>query len=737
MHHSAVRHRMQLRIGSIAFVASAMVSCNAPERTREPGGTLTYPATRRDTVSDVYFGTRVADPYRWMEQMASPEVRAWASAQNALVAQSVGSDSLRAWFLERIHHHEKAWDQLGEEETRLVVAGNEFRMRAAPDGSHQVLHVKRAGSKDSAHVFIDPTSFGSERNLVRFQVSPDGEHVAYALSVDGGEWVETRIRRVADGSDLPDTLTGMLGGAPLWSRDSRGFFYVQQRRGTDADRVMFFEPSVRYHAIGTPQSSDRIVFATPAGSVESVLQISYASRGKYLLIAEGSGAVWEQFSWVLTRLHLLDLGDAPAPAIANPVNPLVADKIAGYQIIASDGPMLYVLTDRDAPRKRLVAIDVRAAAPEKWRDVVPQDSTLLLHTMRRINGRFVGTYLENVQPQIRVFNADGRLLQTFTLPPFARIDEVSGGDTESELSVVSHSFLQSPSVSALDVKTGKSRIVQSTSTDFDTASYQTKQEWFQSKDGTRIPMFIMQRKGITLDGSHPVLMHGYGASGTLMLPEFAEHVLAWLEAGGVFVVPNLRGGGEFGREWYEAATLDHKQRTFDDFIAAAEFLISKGYTKPERLAIRGASNGGQLVAASITQRPDLFGAAISEVPITDNLRYDRGRHRGQFGHASDSTQFAYLYQYSPLHRVKQNTCYPATLVTTVLNDDRAPAWLAFKFTAALQAAQSCGKPILLRVADAGGHLGDRGPNAWMEDAADALAFAARQFGMRVPAPRTR
>jgi prolyl oligopeptidase len=508
---------------------------------------------------------------------------------------------------------------------------------------------------------------------------------------------------------------------------------VHQRRGSEEDRVMLLEPSVRYHAIDTPQSADRVLFATPPGSVESVLQISYASRDRYLTIAEGSGAIWEPFAWVLSRMYLLDLGEGLVPTITNPVTPMMADKIAGYRVIASDGPTFYVMTDRAAPRKRIVAVDVRDPAPEKWRDVIPQDAKLVLHAMQRINNRWVGVYLADAQPLIRVFSRDGRLLRTMQLTPFSSVPEIESGERESELIVRASSFLQTPTRTAFDVSTGGSRVMQSASSDFDAASYVTTQEWYTSKDGTRVPMFIVRRKNIALDGSHPALMLGYGASGSVMLPEFAENVLPWLEAGGIFAMPSLRGGGEFGREWYEAAILDRKQTSIDDFIAAAEWLIESGYTKPQRLAIRGASNGGLLVSAAITQRPDLFGAAIAEVPITDNLRYDRGRHRGQFGHVSDSAQFEYLYRYSPLHRVKPGTCYPATLVTTALNDDRAPAWHALKFTAALQAAQSCDRPILLRAMDVGGHFGDRGPDSWMEDAADALAFIGRRFGMEVRA----
>ena len=688
-----------MRIALAALAVSLIAACDSPN-TRGSTSALAYPDARTDTVVDVYHGRRVADPYRWLERLDTPEVRAWASAQTTLVSQVLASDSLRAWFLERMRHHANVWDQAE------AAAG--------------------VDSTSANRVVIDPRMIPAGKKVVRQHVSPDGKHVAYALSEGASEWVETRIRRVADGVDLPEVLTGLLGGVPLWSRDSRGLFYVHQRRGSGDDRVMLLEPSVRYHTIDTPQSADRVVFATTPGSVESVVQISYASRGRYLIIAEGSGAVWDQFAWVLTRMHMLDLGEGAVPALRNPVTPLVADKVAGYRVIASEGPRLYVMTDRAASRKRVVAIDVRDPAPEKWRDVIPEDPKLVLHAMHRVNSRYVGVYLADVQPLIRVFSSDGRLMRTLALPPFSSVREVESGDRESELIVGTSSFLRVPTRTSFDVATGTSRVMHRPSSDVDTASYVTTQQWYTSKDGTRVPMFLVHRENIALDGSHPALMLGYGASGTVMLPEFAENVLAWLEAGGVFAMPSLRGGGEFGREWYEAAILDRKQTTIDDFISAAEWLIKSGYTKPERLAIRGASNGGALVSAAITQRPDLFGAAIAQVPITDNLRYDRGRHRAQFGHVSDSVQFESLYRYSPLHNVKPGTCYPATMITTSLNDDRVPAWHAFKLTAVLQAAQSCVKPIVLRAMDVGGHFGDRGPDSWAEDEADILAFVAKQ-----------
>ncbi len=719
--------RMTRTTAALAVVV--VLACNEREGPASSAA-LSYPVTRTVAVVDTYHGTPVTDPYRWLEQLDAPEVREWAAAQHTLARSVLRQDAFRDRLIQRMQHYGKAWDQFEDDAPDAVVQGFEYRRRPAPGAAYQRLHIRKADGDDSSRVLIDPRDFGDGRSLARFQVSPDGRYVAYAISNGGSEWVETRFRRVSDGVDLPDVLTGMLGGVPLWSRDSRGVFYVHHRRDAER-RVMFLEPAVRYHAIGGEQSADRMLFATPPGSVESVVQISYASDGRYLVVSEGSGAVWGSFSWVLSRMHLMDLGEKPTPTLANPLRAITSDKIAGYQVIASDGPTLYVLTDRAAPRKRLVMIDARDPAPDQWQDVVLEDETLVLHAMRRINGRFVGVYLRDVQPLIRVFSTDGRLVRSFELPSFSNVMELDGGESTSELVALTASFLQPPTQTTFDVVSGATRVKPLFSSDFHTASYRTTQESYTSKDGTRVPMFLVHRKDIALDGSHAVLMHGYGASGTVMLPEFSEDVLAWLEAGGVFAMPSLRGGGEFGRAWYEAAIMSRKQTTIDDFIAAAEWLIASGYTTSQRLAIRGASNGGQLVSATITQRPDLFGAAIAEVPITDNLRYDRGRHRGQFGHASDSTQFESLLSYSPLHRVKPGTCYPATLITTVMNDDRVPSWHAFKFTAALQAAQSCQKPVLLRVEDVGGHAGDRGPDSWMEDAADAYAFAAHHVGLKL------
>ena len=719
--------------GTVAFLSRplaflvlgvAAASCAHQVRTPTIADVPPYPATRTVPVVDDYHGTRIADPYRWLEDLASPEVRRWASAQTALAERHLQNE-LRGRLLTRMMKLGEPWDQLAEiSPTR--VGGFEFRLAPAPGNGRHLLTMRRVGAGGEPRVLIDPKTFGDARSITRFQVSPDARYVAYALSSGGSEWVETRIRRVADGQDLPETVDGLLWTSALWTLDGRGFFYVHHERPRPGEQVALRDPSVRYHVAGTPQASDRVIFRTPNNSTELMLETRLASEGRYLLVSEGTGANWADLSWVLSRVYVLDLRDGRSPDPSGPLVPLTAERDAGYRLVASEGPVLYLLTDRGAPRKRLVAVDLRDPAPARWRDVIPESADVL-QSVRQIHRRFVAVYLADVQGRVEVFDRDGRLVRRITLPPLSTVLDVDAGEGESELRLVTTSFLRPPAVTRHDLITGAAAVVRAPATDFDTASYEAKQIWYRSKDGTRVPMFVLHRKGIALDGSHPTLLYGYGASGTVKSPIYSEEILAWLELGGIYAAPSLRGGGEFGRAWYEAAILERKQRTFDDFIAAAEWLIAEGYTSPAKLAIQGASNGGLLVAATMTQRPDLFAVAIAEVPLTDNLRYDRGRHRAQFGFAADPAQFPFLYAYSPLHRVKPGTCYPATLITTALNDDRAPAWHAMKFAAAVQAAQSCARPVLLRAHTAGGHGSNRGPNSQIEDAADVLTFAARNL----------
>jgi len=684
-------------IAAIAAVLVAFVgplACSATEPTQR----LRYPATRIVAVVDDYHGTKVADPYRWLEDLDSPEVRRWAADQLAVAEPILRNNERRPWVRARMEVFAKFWDDFDHQ---------------SPEPS-----------------LIDASALAPGWSVTETWASPDRKLAAYAVSDRGSEWVDVRVRRLADGKDFDETLDGLLWSDVLWTKDSRGFFYVRSRRPSAGERTALKSPAVFYHRPGTPQSDDRALFRTPDHTTDLVVELALSTDGRHLFISEGTGAHGNGIGWVLTRLHVLDLGHPQRPSLNGALQSITSERDAAYQVVASAGTTLYVLTDRDAPRRRLVAIDLRNPAPAQWRDVIPQPSqpSEVLASVHEIGGRFVAVSMHNVQHGVRVFDLAGRLIRELAIPPMTNVMRVSAGVRPNELVVESVGYVSPPTRTRYDIVTGAPLDARPVALPFATADYEIKQVWYRAKDGVRVPMFVLHRRGLALDGSHPALLNGYGASNTSMLPGFSENVFAALELGFVVAVPSLRGGGEFGRTWYEAAILDRKQTTFDDFIAAAEYLIAEGYTSPERLAIEGASNGGLLVTAVITQRPDLFRVAVAGVPITDTLRYDRGRHTAQFGSASNPAQFPFLYAYSPQHRIKAGTCYPATLITTAFNDDRAPAWLALKFTAALQAAQSCDRPVILRADTGGGHSGD-----FVEDAADALAFMAGELGLKIPA----
>ena len=734
----AVLSSITARLTRSAFTAVIAVSASwsnlpaqRPPSSASPAGpaAIRYPAARTVSVVDDYFGTRVADPYRWFE-VESPETKRWAAAQTAFAQRFLRDRSLSPWIASHIREYLRPFDAVAAAEM-LASRAEALRLEKAIRGTHEVLVAGRS-TKHRRRVLLDPVHYGTLARISRFRVARDQQHVIVELALGGSDWKQALVVRVADGVVLPERIDGLLFAQPVWTRDGNGFFYVRYQRPGSGERMMFRSAAVLYHTLGAAPASDRLILQTPVGNSDIVLSVSLSTDSRYVIVSEGSGADSDEIGWVDSRLHVLDLGSGTQPTLSAPLLQLSATRDAAYRVIRTSGTDFTVLTDHGAPRHRLVTIDLANPAPEHWRDVIPESADML-QSVRVINTHLVAVYLRNVQPMVRVFTLDGRLVREIHPPPMSRIFAEPGA-ADSLLQIESESYLQSPMVTQHDLTTGASKTLWATTSTFSAGDYVQTQRWFVSRDGTRVPIFLVHRKDIVLDGSHPTLLYGYGASGTSQLPRYAPDILAWLALGGVYAMPSLRGGGEFGRAWYDAATLGRKQTTFDDFIAAAEFLIAEGYTSPTRLAIQGESNGGQLVAAVITQRPDLFAVAIAGVPQTDNLRYDRGRHRGQFGSPADSAHFPFLFAYSPLHRVRPGTCFPATLITTALNDNRSPAWLAMKFAATLQSAQSCGRPVLLQAHLSGGHYGNRAPESSIDDATDVLTFIASQLGMRPPSP---
>jgi prolyl oligopeptidase len=679
---------------------------------------LRYPAARIADVVDDYHGIRVADPYRWMEDLADPETRAWAAVQNALIDSHLAGDPLREEVRARLTVMHDRLDNFSIALPSQHAAGREFFMQTNAGGA--ALYVRSAVGA-APRLLVEPASFPADAALSGFWVAPDGRNVAYTLSYGGGEWVELRVRNVDTGIDQPEILQGLIFPSVAWTRDSRGIFYTRSQMPGAGELAAARNAAVHYHRPGTEQARDQLIFSTVPGTTNVVLSVAISEDGGYAFIYEGSGSYQGALGWALTRMHFLDLEHGERPDLAARPVALNAQQDAAYNVVWSDGPVAYVLTTRDAPRHRLVAIDLRDPAVERWRDVIPQTEGVL-QSVHRVGGRWVAAYLENVHSVLRVFTHDGASRGEIVLPTLGSVFAISGDPSAPEVTFTFSSFTHPDAVLRHDLDAGSTTVLRRLDNGFEGGGYETRQLWFAARDGTRIPMFVVHRRDITLDGSNATMLYGYGSSGTSLLPEFSEGVAMWLEMGGVYAVANIRGGGEFGQAWYEAAILDRKQTSFDDFVAAAEHLIRSGYTTSQRLAIHGHSFGGLLVGAVMTQRPDLFAAAIAENAVLDMLRRDPGRHAAQYGSATDPVQFPHLFAYSPLHAVRPGTCYPATFSGTALNDDRVAAWQAWKFTAVLQAAQSCPRPVVLRTAEAGGHAGSRDDAELM---ADILTFAAR------------
>lgn len=683
-----------LQTAIILVVMGSSASCSG----RESSSTgPRYPATRKVDVVDDYHGTKVPDPYRWLEDLDSQEVRDWAAAQSAVALPLVRENDVRPWVLARVAELRAFWKE--------------------PADSSEP-------AESSEPPLIDERSLPTGQSISDAWRSPDRQHAAYAVSTDGSEWVETRIRRLSNGTDLDERLDGLLWSDPSWTKDSRGFFYVRSMKPALGERTAMKGPIVYYHVLGTPQSSDVAIFRTTPDATDLVLEQELSANGRYLFIYEGNGAHVDGIGWLLSRMYAVDLGNPQRPALAATVVPLSTERDAAYRVVATKGDSLYLFTDRGAPRRRVVVFDIANPGVAQWRDVVPQTDDVI-DLVYDIGGRFVVQYLRNVQHGIRVYERSGALVRDLAVPAMTMVTSVRAGAANELVVEAMEEF--APTRRQYNVVTGQTTVEGDVKRPSPADAFEVKQVWYASKDGVRVPMFLAHRKGLVLDGSHPTIIDGYGASSQLTAPISGDWAVALLELGVVIASPALRGGGEFGRAWYEAGTLERKQTTFDDYIAAAEYLISEKYTSSDKLAIVGSSNGGLLVTTVINQRPDLFRVAVAGVPQTDNLRYDRGRHNTQFGNPTNPAHFPFLYAYSPVHNVKPRTCYPSTLLTTALNDERAPAWMALKHTATLQAAQSCDRPVILRADTGGGHVGNES-----DDGADFTAFVLTQLGVKVP-----
>jgi prolyl oligopeptidase len=680
---------------------------------------LNYPPSHPDpTVVDIYHGQPVPDPYRWLEDLDSERTRAWIEAQNQLTFDYLQRIPARQRLLERLRqlwNYEKYSQPFKE-------GGRYFYFKNDGLQNQSVLYTQESLEAE-ARVLLDPNTLSEDGTvaLSGIAISRDGRYLAYGLSRSGSDWQEWKVRDIETGEDLPDHLRWIKFSGASWTPDGQGFFYSRYDEpppGREYESANYFQ-KLYYHRLGTPQSEDLLVYHRP-DQKEWGFAGGVTEDGNYLIISVWRGTDPKNL------LFYKDLRDPNSPVVE-----LIREFEAEYSFVGNDGSRFWLLTDLDAPRRRLVAIDLDN--PGQVQEVIPEAEETL-QGVSLINNQFVAFYLKDAHTQIKTFALDGTYLGAIPLPGLGSASGFGGKRYDTETFYTFTSFTTPPTIYRYDFTTGRSTLFRQPQVDFDPQAYEVQQVFYPSKDGTRIPMFLVHRRGLARTGDHPTLLYGYGGFGISLTPSFSVGLVAWLEMGGVYAQPNLRGGGEYGEAWHQAGTKLNKQKVFDDFIAAAEWLVANGYTNPSKLAISGGSNGGLLVGACLTQRPDLFAAALPAVGVFDMLRFHKftigWAWISEYGSPEDPEEFKALYAYSPLHNLKPGTAYPATLITTADHDDRVVPAHSFKFAAALQAAQGGSQPILIRIDTKAGHGAGKPTTKLIEETADRWAFLVEVLGIQ-------
>lgn len=684
---------------------------------------VTYPATRTVDVSDRFGRATVADPYRWLEELNAPETAQWVAAENAVTNAYLATLPMREPLKTRIT---ELWNYPRVTAPRWQ--GGRWYYSRNTGLQRQSVMYSRATLDGPEQVVLDPNKLSPDGSIALsgFVPSPDGRYVAYGQSEGGSDWSTYLVRNLATGRLTGDTIRWVKFSGLSWTHDGRGFFYGRYPQPTAGEQLRgaLHDKKIYYHAVGTTQADDRLIYER---TEEPTLFISATldETGRYLLVTTNKGTSAKN------ELLVADLGNPKRPNLAAPVRPLFTGHDASYDPIGIVDGVIYLLTDRDAQRRRIVAAPLASPTVDRWRTVVPEGKNTI-ESADLVGGRLVVVTLEDVAGAIRFYRLSGTPQETVPLPGLGSVGGVGGRNDRPELFYSFTSPLVPATVYRYDAQQKRSIAFEPPKLTFDPSRYVTTRVFYPSKDGTKVPMFITHRRGMALDSTNPTMLYAYGGFDIATNPTFRADVPAWLELGGVWATANLRGGSEYGEAWHEAGMKEKKQNVFDDFIAAGEYLVKQRYTSPSKLAIMGGSNGGLLVGAAMEQRPDLFAVALPAVGVMDMLRYHKftggGAWATEYGSADDSTAFPYLRAYSPLHNVVAGRCYPATLVTTADHDDRVVPSHSFKFTAALQKAQGCDKPVLIRVETQGSH-GYRPTDKRIAELADEWAFTAAQMGV--------
>jgi prolyl oligopeptidase len=681
--------------------------------------TTSYPAARKGDQVDDYHGVKVADPYRWLEDLDSEETRAWVEAENKLTFSFLEGIPARSAIKERLT---KLWNY--EKYGVPFKEGSRYFYTRNSGLQNQSVLYSVTSLDGQPQLLLDPNTLSTDGTvaLSGMQISNGGKLLAYSLSASGSDWQEWKVRDVETGKDLSDHLKWVKFSGASWAHDNSGFFYnrYDEPKGDSLKETNYFQ-KIYFHKIGTPQSDDTLVYERP-DQKDWLFGGNVTEDGNYLIITVFQGTDSK------TRVYYKDLKAKDAQVVK-----LLDDFDAAYTFIGNDGPRFWFQTDLKASRGKIIEIDTNKPARENWKDVVPETKESL-QTATLVNNRFILNYLKDAYTQVRIHDTSGKLVNEVQFPGIGSAEGFGGRSTDKETFYSFTGFTTPTTIYRYDMVSSKSSVFRQPKVDFNPADYETKQVFYTSKDGTKVPMFITYKKGIKLDGNNPTYLYGYGGFDVSLPPVFSVGVMVWMEMGGVYAQPNLRGGAEYGEEWHLAGMKLKKQNVFDDFIAAAEWLIANKYTSTPKLAIGGGSNGGLLVGASLTQRPDLFGAAVPQVGVMDMLRFQKftigWAWVSDYGSSENADEFKALYAYSPLHNIKPGTSYPATLVTTADHDDRVWPGHSFKFAATLQAAQAGNAPVLIRIETKAGHGAGKPTSKIIEESADRWAFLVKALDMK-------
>lgn len=700
----------------LAFIPAAILFAGCAQKNDNKKSEMIYPETRKTDTIDHYFGEAVADPYRWLEDDKSAETAEWVNAQNKVTD---------AW-MEKVPYREQLKDRLtglwNYERYGVPFHKGDLYYYFKNDGiqNQSILYVQDSLGGEP-RVFLDPNKLAADgtTSLSVYKVSHDGKYFAYAISKAGSDWNEIYVMETSTGKQLNDKLEWVKFSGIAWRGD--GFYYSRYDKpsgGSELSSKNEFQ-KVYYHKVGDPQSSDELVYEDKRYPLRNY-GAQTTQDEQFIILVENESTSGNS-------LYVKDLKNAGKGFVK-----LVDGFRYDYSVVHNTGNKFMLLTNSGAERYQLIEVDATNPATANWKTIIPETENVLKE-VEVAGGKLVAQYMHDAHCEMKVFDMTGKLLHTLVTPGPGTIAGFSGNDDEDLAFYSFTSFLEPSTVYTYDLKSNTSEVLYKSALDFDASPYVSEQVFYTSKDGTRIPMFIVHRRDIKMDGNNPVYLYGYGGFNISLTPSFSVTRLLFLEQGGIFAIANLRGGGEYGDAWHRAGTKLQKQNVFDDFIAAAEFLIEKKYTQPEKIAIAGGSNGGLLVGACMTQRPDLFGVALPAVGVMDMLRFHKftigWAWTDDYGSSEDSVQYKYLKGYSPLHNIKAGTCYPATLITTADHDDRVVPAHSFKFAATLQADQSCNNPTLIRIETNAGHGAGKPVSKLIEEATDIWAFTMYNLGM--------